>query len=302
MLAPRTFRRPGLLKSPVRAAKALMTRQLMTRASEIVGEDIEARLARVPTYYNEVGKDPFGWDANVARHALAIAAIAHRKYFRTEVHGIDQVPNGRCLFVANHSGQLPIDGGIISTSLVFDREPPVFARCLVEKWMAELPYVSTFLPKAGQVIGTPENARRLLEQGQSLIVFPEGARGVGKPFKDRYRLVDFGLGFLRIALETDTPIVPVAVLGAEEQYPAIANIEPLAALFGMPSFPIIPQFFVGLLAPLPTKYRLYFGAPFHFKGDPDARDSLIERKVWLVRETIQTMVKRGLAERRGVFV
>ncbi|MGB5810340.1 MAG: lysophospholipid acyltransferase family protein, partial [Polyangiales bacterium] len=276
--------------------------EVVRLANQVTGQDLDARIGGMKTHFNEVGVDPFGVDLDTVRYALAAGAIVHRKYFRTEVFGIERVPSGRCLIVANHSGQLPIDGGIISAALAIDRDTPIFARCLVEKWMAELPFVSTFMPRVGQVIGTPENALRLLLNEETLVVFPEGARGVTKTFKQRYRLTEFGLGFMRLALATNTPIVPVAVLGGEEQYPSIADIKPLARMLGMPAFPVIPQVFAGMWAPLPSKYRLHFGAPFHFEGDPDANDAWIDRKVWFVRETIQNMVNRGLEQRRGIFV
>src|SRR5690606_11241352 len=136
-------------------------------------------------------------------------------------------------------------------------------------------FVSTIFPRIGQVLGTPENARRLLRQGECIVVFPEGARGISKTFKERYRLKDFGLGFLRLALETGTPIVPVSVVGAEEQYISIANLERLGGLLGMPALPVIPQLFLGMPLLLPTRYRISFGEPLRFEGDPDADDVVI---------------------------
>ena len=144
-----------------------------------------------------------------------------------------------------------------------------------------------------------QNPQRLSE---TLIVVTEGSRGISKTFDQRYQLTDFGLGFVRLALETNTPIVPVAVIGGEEQYPSIADFKPLARLLRMPAFPVMPQIFFGMIAPLPTKYRLYFGEPLQFSGDADDDDAVIEEKVWLVKSTIQSMVNRGLRERKGVFL
>ena len=154
----------------------------------------------------------------------------------------------------------------------------------------------------GQVVGVPENATRLLAQGEALLVFPEGARGISKTFDQRYKLTEFGLGFMRLAIETDTPIVPVAVVGGEEQYISVANIDGLAKLLARPAFPIIPQLFLpGGQLPLPTKYRLWFGEPMRFAGDPDDDDAVIEEKVWLVKQTVQSMLNRGLKERKHIF-
>src|SRR6185436_18428359 len=110
--------------------------------------------------------------------ALASVAFLHRKYFRTEVFGAENVPNGRVLIIANHSGQVPIDGAIIGATLFMDVEPPRFMRAMVEKWSQTLPFVSTLFPRVGQVVGVPENARRLLERDEALLVFPEGSRGI----------------------------------------------------------------------------------------------------------------------------
>ena len=270
-------------------------------AEEQLGEELDARLARIATRPNEAGVDPFGFDPKTARYALAVAAFFHRYYFRSEVFGIDQLPPGRALVIANHSGQVPIDGLLLGSALMLDAEPPRFPRAMVERWSAELPFVSVFFPRCGQVVGAPDNARRLLEQDETLVVFPEGSRGISKTFDQRYQLTDFGLGFMRLALETNTPIVPVAVIGGEEQYPSLYNVKPLAKLLGMPSFPLIPQVFLGLLAPLPTRYRLHFGEPLRFTGDPDDDDAVIEQKVEVVKRTIQSMLHGGLRQRRSVF-
>lgn len=270
-------------------------------AEELLGEELDSRIARVATRPNEAGVDPFGFDPHTARYALALAAFLHRYYFRTEVHGVGRVPEGRVLVIANHSGQIPMDGLIIGTSLMLDAEPPRFPRSMVERWSAELPFVSVLFPRCGQVVGAPDNARRLLAQEEALIVFPEGSRGISKTFDQRYKLVDFGLGFMRLALETGTPILPVAVIGGEEQLPSVANVRPLARLLGMPAFPIIPHVMLGLPVPLPTRYRLWFGEPLRFQGDPDDDDQVIEQKVAVVRQTIQSMLHHGLKERRSIF-
>lgn len=275
--------------------------RFMDRAEALLGDDIDQRLARIPKHVNEAGVDPFGFDPRTARYVLASMAFLYRYYFRVQTSGLENLPRGRALFIANHSGQVPLDGAMLGTALMLDAEPPRFARSMVERWSAELPFVSVIFPRLGQVIGTPENARRLLENEEVIVVFPEGSRGISKTFDQRYQLVDFGLGFMRLALETRTPIVPVSIVGAEEQYPSIANVRPLAKLLGMPAFPIIPQAFVGMMLPLPVRYRLAFGEPLYFEGDPDDDDAVIEQKVWVVKQTIQSMLHRALKERKSVF-
>jgi 1-acyl-sn-glycerol-3-phosphate acyltransferase len=271
-------------------------------AIRMLGRDFEDRLRRVPISLAGGGVDPFGLDMDWAKYSMGVAAFFHRFYFRTAVHDIDRVPSGRVLIIANHSGQLPLDGGVIVASMFLDAEPPRVVRSMVEKWTQTLPFVSTFFSRCGQIVGVPENARRLLELGEAILVFPEGARGISKPFVDRYRLTDFGLGFMRLALETRTPIVPVAVIGGEEQYISLGNLQHVAKLIGAPSFPLIPQMLVpGGQLPLPTKYRLHFGEPMWFDGDPDDDDAVIEEKVARVKATIQSMLNRGLKERKAIF-
>jgi 1-acyl-sn-glycerol-3-phosphate acyltransferase len=267
-----------------------------------LGEEFNERLDRVPLALTSAGTDPFGLDPEWTKYALAAVAVLHRHYFRTEVFGIDQVPEGRVLLISNHSGQIPVDGALIGAAMFMDAEPPRFIRAMVEKWTQTLPFVSMLFSRVGQVVGVPENAKLLLEREEALLVFPEGARGIAKTFDRRYQLTDFGLGFMRLAIETDTPIVPVAVVGGEEQYVSVANIEPLAKLLRMPSFPVMPQLLLpGGALPLPTKYRIYFGEPLRFDGDPDDDDAVMEEKVWLVRATIQSMLNRGLKARKAIF-
>jgi 1-acyl-sn-glycerol-3-phosphate acyltransferase len=270
-------------------------------ARRLLGPDFEARLGRVPLVMAH-STDPFGFDLETAKYTVAAAALFHRAYFRTAVYGVDNIPEGRVLLVANHSGQVPLDGMLIGCAMFFDAEPPRIIRSMVEKWTQTLPFVGTFFQRVGQVVGVPENARRLLDQGEAVLVFPEGARGVSKPFSQRYELTPFGLGFMRLALETATPIVPIAVIGAEEQYINLGNWERMAAALAMPTFPIIPQWLVpGGQLPLPTKYRIYFGEPLRFEGDPDEDDAVIAEKVEVVRGTIQSMLRDGLEKRRAIF-
>ena len=170
---------------------------------------------------------------------------------------------------------------------------------MVERYVQTVPFASYLFARWGQITGTPENCRRLLEDEEAILVFPEGARGISKPFTQRYQLQEFGLGFMRLALETNTPIVPVAVIGAEEQSPAV-NLKPLAKLIGAPAFPFmpLPPF---LPVPYPTKYRIYFGEPLTFEGDPDDEDEVLAEKVKHVRNEIQSMIRLGLKERKHIF-
>jgi 1-acyl-sn-glycerol-3-phosphate acyltransferase len=253
---------------------------------------------------DEFGFDDYGFQPDFLRYIMPFAQWVYRSYFRTEVHGIENIPDGRVLVIANHSGQIPIDGMVIGSASIFDRRPPRLLRAMVERYVPTLPFLSYWFARMGQVVGTPENCRRLLARDEAIMVFPEGVAGISKTFDKRYQLQRFGYGFMRLALEMDTPIVPVAVIGAEEQAPALANSERLGQLIGAPSFPITPTFPLlgplGLL-PLPVRYRLYFGEPMRFEGYSDDEDQVVGAHVAKVREAIAGLIARGLSERTSVF-
>ena len=276
-----------------------MRERLRAWTFDLAGAGSQARLEKLTPPRNEYGVDPYGMDVDYAVAAAAPLVWLYKKYFRVQLHGLEHVPpDGKVLLVSNHSGQLPLDAAMLAIALLVEKDPPRLARALTEKWVATLPFVSSFYARLGQVVGTPENCRRLLAAGEALMVFPEGVRGLNKPFRDRYRLRPFGHGFMRLALEAGAPIVPVGVVGAEEQAPALFDLKPLARLLSMPAFPVTPTLFP---FPLPTRYHLHFGAPLRFTGSPDDDDAELERKVGEVQAAVQGLLDRGLAERTGIF-
>src|SRR5438309_2170750 len=262
------------------------------------GKDLEARLARLVAPQNEYGVDPFGLDLEFAKAAVAPALWLYKNWFRVETRGVEQVPAGRVLLVANHSGQLPFDALMVGLAMLLEAEPPRICRAMVEKWAPTLPFVAPFFARIGQVVGTPENARRLLAAGETLMVFPEGTRGLNKTFDKKYQLQEFGTGFMRLAMETNTPIVPVGVVGAEEQAPALFDWRSGARLLGLPALPIT---LTGVPLPLPVKYHLWFGQPMRFSGSPDDDDAELERKVRDVKSAVQSLLQTGLTSRTSVF-
>ena len=248
---------------------------------------------------NEHGFDAFGYSPEYVKKAMPPSALLYRHYFRAKTYDIEKVPAaGRALLIANHSGQLPFDGAMIGTSLLLDRNPPRMLRAMVERWVPTLPYVSVFMSRCGQVVGTPENCRQLLRDEEAILVFPEGAGGISKEWKKRYQLQQFGYGFMRLALETNTPIIPVAVVGAEEQSMNLRNWESLAKLLNTPAVPITPTV---VPLPLPTKYHILYGDPLYFDGDANADEGRIGRRVKRVKSAIEALMERGLDERSGVF-
>lgn len=266
--------------------------------------ELRERVRKIPTELNEFGYDRFGLHPETALLELLPAALLYRYYFRAEVRGIEHVPRSRALLVANHAGQLPFDGAMLAVAMLLEAQPPRIARALGEYWIPRLPWVSVAASRAGHLVGTPENGQALLEADECVMVFPEGVRGINKPWSQRYRLQRFGLGFVRLALAANAPIVPVGIVGSEEQQPGLANLERLGRVLGMPSFPITLGFpWLGPLGilPLPVKYRFHFGEPLDLEGSPSDEDSAIETKVEQVKEAIGGLLAEGRRERAGVF-
>ena len=261
-----------------------------------LGESFDARVARTPTYFGEGAVDPFGLDPEWARYAVYVASLLHRFYFRTEVFGIENVPKSRVLVVANHSGQIPIDGMLLGASLFLDAEPPRIVRAMVEKWSQTLPFVSMFFPRVGQVVGSPENAKRLLEQGDAILVFPEGARGTAKLFKERYSLVHFGSGFMRLAMKMKAPIVPFAFLGGGEAIPTIANAYTLGRLLGVPYIPVTPWL---VALPIPAKLEVHYSELMFFEGTGAEEDEVVYANVERVKDRIAGLIELGRKRRKG---
>ena len=268
-------------------------------------DEIDERLARVPTRLNEYGYDPFGMDPDYGRRLALALALAYRYWFRAEARGIENVPEGRVLLVGNHAGNtFAWDGALLGTALFLEGEPPRIVRGMAEYFLPKIPFFNVAMHRLGSVVGTPANCARLLENEEAIMVFPEGQRGFVKTWRQRYRLQTFGLGFMRLALETDTPIVPIGIVGGEEQSPGLANIRPLGKLIGSPAFPItltFPLLGPAGFIPLPVKFRLHLGAPLRFEGDPTEEDALVEKKVAVVKDAIRELIAQGRAQRKTWF-
>ena len=262
----------------------------------------EERIVRAAAHnLNEFGYDSFGMSPAFIRKVIPVIRFLYRVYFRVQSHGIRFVPpKGRVMFVGNHGGQIPIDGLLVGTAVALEADPPRILRSMVERWVPSIPFVSLFMARCGQVLGDPANSRYLLEQEEAVLVFPEGVKGISKTWHDRYRLQGFGNGFMRLALETNTPIIPVATVGLEDAVPALHNSRFLAKLFGAPSFPITPTFPwllpFGIL-PYPMKVYIDFGEPMVFQGHHDEEDEVIDVKVDEVKAVIQQMLDSRVARR-----
>lgn len=261
----------------------------------LVTPEIEEQVAKMPKPVGSFGYDPWGYNENTVKLMLGLGKWMYDKYFRVTVHGLEHIPRkGRLLIVGNHSGQLPMDGILVGYALATNPAAPRAPRAMIERFFPTVPYLGNFLNATGAVIGDPLNCVKMLENEETIIVFPEGVRGSGKLYRQRYQLQRFGNGFMHLAMTQKTPIVPVGIVGCEETMPSLMNITPLARLLGIPYFPLAP------LLPLPARVHLNFGEPMHFKGNV-ANEEEVTARVEEVKTRIRQLIERGLKERPSVF-
>ncbi len=262
-----------------------------------IDEEILERVKATDVPWNRYGLDPFGFDQRVLAQGLTLSAWFYRHYFNVTVYDIDKVPvSGRIMLVGNHTGGLPVDGMMVGTSLILEREPPRLAHAMVERFLQDVPFITPFFRRSGQLMGLPEHAVRLLEAERALMVFPEGARGTGKLYRQKYELVRFGTGFMRLAMETGTPIVPFGFLGGVEALPVMHHSKLMARLIGAPYFPVTPY-----IVPLPRPFpcHIQYGDLMRFEGDGTEPDEVIVRNVEAVKDSIRGLIDEGLRKRRG---
>lgn len=257
----------------------------------------------------EYETDDWGLDPEFIGALQPFFTFMYRTYWRVQTSGLDNVPGeGAALLTCNHSGQLPWDGAMVGTAVYLDHPAQRIVRALYATWFPTLPFISSTLTKMGQALATVDNGTRLLQEGHLVAVFPEGYKGVGKLFRDRYRLARFGRGgFVKMALRTGAPIIPVSIVGAEETYISLYKSQTAARLIGFPYFPISPTFpWLGPIGfvPLPTKWYIDFGTPIETAGyGPTAANNLVlvSQLTDQVRNVVQDMIHQRLAERRSVF-
>ncbi len=255
--------------------------------------------------------DDFGFDPDLTEHVLLPPLRPlYDKWFRVETRGLDNVPDtGGALVVANHSGTIPIDSMMTALALLDHHPAHRHLRMLGADLVFKLPVIAPLARKAGNTLACNADAERLLSAGELVGVWPEGFKGVGKPFSERYKLQRFGRGgFVSAALRTGVPIIPCSIVGAEETYPMIGNAKTLARVLGLPYLPITPTFpLLGPLGavPLPSKWIIEFGEPIETAelGGPTAAEDpmLVFNVTDQVRETIQSTLYTLLMQRRSVF-
>ncbi|KNX36222.1 lysophospholipid acyltransferase family protein [Luteipulveratus halotolerans] len=284
-------------------------------AAGLEGDDLERRVARALTFLRhrvtgDYDVDEFGFDPEFTEEVwLPLLRPIYQRWFRVEVRGIDNIPaDGSALVVANHSGTIPVDGLMLQVALHDQHPERRHVRMLGADLVFQSPFVGELARKAGTTLAANPDAERLLSNGELTAVFPEGFKGVGKGFGERYRLQRFGRGgFVTAALRTGAPIIPCSIIGAEEIYPMLGNVKSLARVLGFPYFPVTATFpWLGPLGlvPLPSKWIIEFGAPVDTATlGPEAADDpmLVFDLTDQVRETIQQTLYSLLLQRRSVF-
>jgi 1-acyl-sn-glycerol-3-phosphate acyltransferase len=269
---------------------------------------VERAARRMRGDYHE---DEWGFDEEYAEAVFPFFEFLYSTWWRVQADGLHNVPShGRALIVSNHAGSLfPFDASMITAAIMKEHPLPRWPKFMVLNWAFVLPFISAFMRRVGGLPASPHNAARALEQDHLVMVFPEGVKGTGKPFSERYRLQRFGRGgFVEVALRARAPIVPVAVVGSEEIYPMIGNSRTLAGLVGAPFAPITPTFpWLGPLGliPLPAKWRIGFCPPIDLSDyPPEAAEDrrLVFDLSEQVRETIQAKIYENLVKRGSAFL
>lgn len=278
-------------------------------ARQIAGPAETQRLETAIFDDEGLGYDIFGGERESMYCALLLGMLFHSYYFRVCSTGAENVPaDGPVIIAPNHSGVLPFDGFMIGVDLWKKLDPPRMLRSMVDFFAYSLPVTGLMLTRIGQIAGTRRNFAELMDRGGLLCVFPEGARGTGKLYRDRYKLGKFNVGHVELSLQYRAPIVPTAVIGAEEQAPMLYNFKPVARLIGLPYFPVTPFFpWLGPFGaiPLPVRYHIRYGAPLRlWEALPEGTSSdpnVVAELAATVRQRVAELISAGLAERKGVF-
>ena len=262
--------------------------------NERVYQDLKQRYSQ--------NKDPWGLNPEKSKTSLKFVTPLYRDYFKTRVFGKENVKDKPYIVVANHTGQIPFDGMIITCAFLLDIVPPRVLRPMMERFVTSIPFFSAFVTQNGGVLGDRSNCNELLRRGESVLVFPEGVKGISKNTNQFYEVQNFTKGFYRLALKNNVEILPVAVVGAEEFYPLVYHPRKIAKMFGLPALPITPSLIAGPLGmlPLPSPVDLHIGEPISMEKYVDSQisDEEIQSGVDEVQGQIDSLVKNGLTKRR----
>lgn len=267
---------------------------MFLRPSKSEKEQIDRVYTQLLKHYGK-GEDPWGLNLQKARKNLEYIYPIYKNYFKVRLYGQENVENKQYMVISNHTGQIALDGLMIGTAFATEVEPPRILRPMVERFFTNLPFINKWASECGSVLGDRENCLNLLERGESLLIFPEGVRGVSKSTSEFYQVQEFTRGFYRMALKSNVEILPIAVVGAEEVFPYVYQARGLAKKLGLPALPLSANYF-----PLPSPMDIYIGEPIQLDqlGTTDPSDSEIEPLIKDIQMKIQEMVNKGLEKRR----
>lgn len=242
------------------------------------------------------GEDPWGLNIKWVDRWFRLLWPLYRHYFKVRVFGEEHLPTkGAYVLVANHSGQVAIDGLLIGMAFFSGIKKPRVIRPMVDRFVFKTPFAASILTSLGGVLGDRHNCQMLLKKGESVLVFPEGVAGIAKDSSDYYQLKEFSSGFFRMALVAGVPIVPLSVVGCEEFYPFVRHLRGLAKALGLPALPLSAN-----LWPLPSPVDIYIGKPYELPATlgADALDGEVEEHVAAIAKEIEKMLQKGLKNRR----
>ena len=281
-----------------RPAVRLGHRAVRALGAALLSKVERARIERLRAALPQPEYDVFGMHPDWVGLVNAIVDLPYRYYFRVRSYGAEHIPaRGPAILVANHSGTLPFDALMLCTDVPRQTEPPRLLRAITDRFVSRLPWAGVGMSRIGAVSGALANVRHLLEHDQLILIFPEGLSAIGKPHTERYRLQPFHVGFAELALRHRVPVIPVAIIGPEEQWPVLAQLHNLHP-YGLPYVPV-----VSTLLPLPVRYHIHYGAPLVLHGleqEPITQSS-IEHASERTRRALQELIDRGVAERKSVF-
>lgn len=259
----------------------------------------EARITEVFTELRDRYRDyhdPWGLNLDVCEKTLRRLLPVYRHYFKVRVFGQEHIAEGHpYIVVANHGGQLPLDGMLLTIAFAMDVQPPRILRAMIERFMAQFPFLGDFAAQSGAILGDRQNCAYLIDHGESILVFPEGVRGTSKNTVDFYRVQPFTHGFYRIALQKHTRILPVAIVGAEEMFPFVWQAKSLAKLMHLPALPLSATYW-----PLPSPVDIHIGKPINVPEDlsPEAPEKEIKEQVHRIEGQVKKLLAVGLKHRR----
>jgi len=257
----------------------------------------EQQISKLRERYKDY-KDPWGFDVEKVVDAFNLIYPVYKKYFRIRVFGAENIEDKPYIFASNHTGQIPIDGMMITIALAMEVDKPRVLHSMVDSFLAGFPFLGSLTAQTGSILGDRGNCKWLLDQGESILVFPEGMKGITKSTHEFYDTRKFSNGFFRIALGEKTPIVPITVVGAEEMFPFVYHAKKLGKMFGLPTLPLTANLF-----PLPSPIDIYIGKPYEVPDDlsVDAQDKDIREHVYKIEKQINAQLLKGLKDRRPFF-